>query len=89
MARKNPYTALKDRAFEWAAKVTSPRTRQDVHWPGARTCGDTNLREMWIRADAADTIGYDAVLRADNKTGALHLVFVERRPDAVPRFLLW
>lgn len=71
--RINPYERLRRTGVEFARKVRFPAMKNMffLGW---------SLRDVYERVAAAETLGYDVVLKA--KPDGLYIEYVEKRPDA-------
>lgn len=60
--RKNPYTALLERAQEFAASVQYRHTKTMWTYPRGRLSQGWRLDTLAERVKAADQLGYDVIL---------------------------
>lgn len=74
--RTNPYTDLKDRCAKWAITVVSPHTRGMWRYPREKLATGFRLDDLYERIRAADQLGYDVRLRAEDD--GLHVEYVKR-----------
>lgn len=76
--RVNPYTRLKGICKKYADEVRYPHTRNMWHYPKSRLKEGWTLTDLWERTAAAEQLGYDVVLEAQDK--GLLVKYVKKRP---------
>lgn len=76
--RKNPYQMLMEDIKEFARKVRFRNTINMWHYPKAKLDTGWNLTDLWERTSAAEQLGYDVVLEA-NENG-LTVKYVKKIP---------
>lgn len=73
-----PYARLLGQVNAFASKVAYPHTRSMFFYPRAKLSEEWALTDLWERTKAAEQLGYDVVLLA-NDVG-LHVQYVKARP---------
>lgn len=74
--KKNPYTALLNRAQQFAFNLQHPHTRQMWSYPKDKLAGNWRLDALAERVQAADQLGYDVHLKVID--GSLTVQYVKR-----------
>lgn len=85
--RLNPYQRLANEFLEWAYKVTGPKRKSMWFYPLGRLNEGWKLYDLYERTAAAEQLGFDVILKADDK--GLHVEYVEKRPEKPPYHLRW
>lgn len=74
-----PYQRLMDDFREYARKVNYPKRVAMFLLPKDKLSQAWKLEDVWERTKAAEQLGYDVTVRADDD--GLHFGYVCKRPD--------
>lgn len=71
-----------NQAFEFAYRVVYPKVKPMFFFPKKRLNEAWSLAEVYERTSAANQLGYDVYLSADED--GLRFKYVEKRPERIP-----
>ncbi len=84
MKRKNPYQMLLEEIIQFCRKLQFPHEREMFYYPKDKLPGNFRLDDLSERTKAADQLGYDVVLKAEDK--GLIVYYRKKAPDVPYRW---
>lgn len=82
--RKTPYQHLLEAAREFYYSLPHGHKCHMFFWPKNRLRDGWTLHEVWERTQAADKLGFDVIVRADDD--GLRMSYRKKLPDAPYEF---
>lgn len=82
--RKNPYTRLLDEIKDWCNKVRYRHQVSMWFYPKDRLIEGWSLNDLYERTKAAEQLGYDVVVVANDK--GLSVTYVKKVPEVPYRW---